>query len=74
MTTEALLGRLIEHHTENPGGDELAICEFLPPELTTRGADEVAVSTVPRPKGDDIRAYIFARFGTPELLVNVHID
>ncbi len=74
MTTEALLGRLIEHHTENPGGDEFALCEFLRHELTTRGADEVAISTVPRPKGGDIGAYIFARFGTPELLINVHID
>lgn len=74
MTTEALLGRLIEHHTENPGGDEPAMCEFLRHELTTRGADEVEISTVPRTQGKDIGAYVFAQFGTPQLLINVHID
>ncbi len=74
MKTETLLGRLIEHHTENPGGDEIALCEFLRHELTTRGADEVTISTVPRPQGRDIGAYVFARFGSPQLLINVHID
>ena len=74
MTTEALLRRLIEHHTENPGGDEPAMCEFMRHELATRGADDVEISTVPRTKGEDIGAYVFARFGPPQLLINVHID
>jgi len=74
MTTESLLGNLIEYHTENPGGDELALCKFLHHELTTRGVDEVEIATVPRPEGGDIGAYVFARFGSPQLLINVHID
>ena len=74
MTTEALLGRLIEFHTENPGGDEAALCEFLRHELSVRGADEVEITTVPRINGEDIGAYIFARFGIPQQLINVHID
>ena len=74
MTTEALLGRLIERHTENPGGDEPAMCEFLRHELTTRGADEIEITTVPRPNNKDLGAYVFVRFGSPQLLINVHID
>ena len=74
MTTEALLGYLIQHHTENPGGDEEAMCKFLHQELTTRGASEVKISTVPRTNNQGVGAYVFARFGSPQLLINVHID
>tara|TARA_B100000315_G_scaffold172000_2_gene160507 strand:+ start:4194 stop:5282 length:1089 start_codon:yes stop_codon:yes gene_type:complete len=74
MTTEVLLGNLIEYHTENPGGDELALCEFLCRELRARGADEVTITQVPRAKGSEVGAYVFARFGSPQLLINVHID
>ena len=74
MTTETLLGYLIQHHTENPGGDEEAMCKFLHQELTTRGAAEAKISTVPRTNNQGVGAYVFARFGSPQLLINVHID
>ena len=74
MALEPLLGCLIEHHTENPGGDELAICEFLYQELEKRKADEVAITTVPRQNGSDMGAYVYACFGSPRLLINAHID
>ncbi len=69
-----LLTRLIEHHTENPGGDEPAICHFLRDELEKRGAGHAEVVTVPRTRSNEVGAYVFATFGEPRLLVNVHVD
>ena len=42
------LARLIEFDTQNPTGDELAICEFLAGELRRLGADQVELREVPR--------------------------
>ncbi len=75
----AWLERLIEIPTHNPGGDEPALARLLAEALAGRGADEVAVELVPRPKSADVPpgtsgAYVYARWGRPRLLVNTHID
>jgi acetylornithine deacetylase len=58
---------------ERGGGDERALCEYLAPMLRAAGADEVIVELAPRSDGDP-GAYVFARWGTPRRLINVHLD
>ena len=75
----AWLSRLIEVPTHNPGGDEPALARLLAEALAARGADEVAVELVPRPVSAEVPAgtsgaYVYARWGSPRLLVNTHID
>jgi acetylornithine deacetylase len=67
-----LLAELIGFRTVNPGGDELALCEHLAGALRARGADSVEVEEVPREGSRG--GYVYARFGTPRLLVNAHVD
>ncbi len=56
----------------NPGGDELGMCNDLAARLEALGADSVSVTTVPREGGPG--AYVYASFGKPTLLLNVHLD
>jgi acetylornithine deacetylase len=58
---------------ERGGGNERALCEYLAPLLRAAGADEVLVEIAPRSDGEP-GAYVFARWGTPRRLINVHID
>ncbi len=71
-TCAALLSRLIGFPTDNPGGDELALCQWLGGELDARGADRVDVVEVPRAVGRG--AYVYARFGEPRWILNAHVD
>ncbi len=68
----ALLAQLIGFRTENPGGNESALCMHLAAALRERGADEVEMVEVQRQNG--LGGYVFARFGHPITLVNAHID
>lgn len=68
-----LLADLIGYRTENPGGDELALCARLAEEFRARAADSVELVEVPRP-GRAAGGYVFARFGQPRFLINVHLD
>ncbi|MCP4449521.1 MAG: M20 family metallopeptidase [Myxococcales bacterium] len=67
------LRSLIAHPTVNPGGDEVTLCETLAGQLRELGADEVTVSTVDRADASP-GAYVYACFGPPTLLLNVHLD
>ncbi|HEX4422410.1 MAG TPA: M20/M25/M40 family metallo-hydrolase [Kofleriaceae bacterium] len=58
---------------ERGGGNERALCEYVAPMLRAAGADQVVVEITPRSDGDP-GAYVFARWGTPRRLINVHID
>jgi acetylornithine deacetylase len=58
---------------ERGGGNERALCEYLAPLLRAAGADEVIVEIAARSDGEP-GAYVFARWGTPRRLINVHID
>jgi acetylornithine deacetylase len=71
----SLLAELIRHRTDNPGGDEVALCRYLERALRDRGADEVTVVEVPRDEHGKARGgYVFARWGEPRTLINTHID
>src|SRR5262249_47982722 len=58
---------------ERGPGDERALCEYLAPMLRSAGADEVVVEVATRSDGGP-GAYVFARWGTPRRLINVHVD
>lgn len=63
---------LIAHNTVNPGGDELALCDRLETRLRELGADTISRGELERPSG--VSGYVYARFGTPTLLWNSHVD
>ena len=78
MIVADLLAELVAFPTQQSGpdrgaGDERAICEYLAPMLRAAGADEVVIELATRSDGDP-GAYVFARWGTPRRLINVHID
>ena len=78
MKVTDLLSELIAFPTQQAGpargaGDERALCEHLAPLLRAAGADEVIVELAKRSDGEP-GAYVFARWGTPRRLINVHID
>ncbi len=66
------LRTLVAHRSENPGGDEVGLANKLADTLRSLGADSVEVGVVERPSTDG--AYVYAQFGTPTLLLNVHLD
>jgi acetylornithine deacetylase len=73
-----LLAPMVEirtHHPSpgDPGGDERALCDHLVPLLAARGADEIVVADVGRAHGGP-GAYVWARWGTPTWILNVHVD
>jgi len=78
MIVADLLAELVALPTQQPGpargaGDELALCNYVAPMLRAAGADEVIVE-VARRSGGEPGAYVFARWGAPHRLINVHID
>jgi acetylornithine deacetylase len=78
MMVADLTAELIAFPTQQAGpqrgaGDERALCEYLAPLLRSAGADEVVVEIATRSDGAP-GAYVFARWGTPRRLINVHID
>jgi acetylornithine deacetylase len=78
MMVADLTAELVAFPTQQAGpergaGDERALCEYLAPMLRSAGADEVIVGIATRSDGGP-GAYVFARWGTPRRLINVHVD
>ncbi len=69
----ALLASLVAFRTDVNEGDEPALAARLAELLRERGPDEVLVADVPRP-GGRTASYVYARYGTPRLLLNAHLD
>lgn len=73
-----LLQKLIPLRTHQPGpdgigGNERKLCEALVPMILPRGPDEIAIVDAPRGAGG-AGAYLYARWGTPDRVINAHID
>ncbi|MEM9491651.1 MAG: M20/M25/M40 family metallo-hydrolase, partial [Myxococcota bacterium] len=68
-----LLADFIGCKTDNPDGDELALAGRGAPERQPRGADPGA-GVVGPPNKKRPGGYVFATFGEPRLLINVHLD
>lgn len=67
-----LLSELIRFDTHNPGGDELALCLRLADRLKQLSPDALELVEVPLAEGKG--AYVFARWGTPRVMINAHVD
>ncbi len=68
-----LLAELVSFRTDAVHGHERPLAERLAELLRERGADDVLVADVPRVEGKNA-SYVYARYGTPRLLVNAHLD
>jgi acetylornithine deacetylase len=78
MIVADLLAELVAFPTQQSGpergaGDERALCEHVAPMLRAAGADDVVIEAVKRSDGEP-GGFVFARWGTPRRLINVHID
>lgn len=68
-----VLSRLVSFRTDVVHGDERALAVYLAEALRQRGADDVIVADAARADGKPA-SFAYARFGTPKLLVNAHLD
>lgn len=69
----AILEQLIGFRSDVDGGHERPLAEHLAVALRALGADEVTIDDVPR-AGKKAASWVYARFGTPRVLVNAHLD
>jgi acetylornithine deacetylase len=69
----AILQQLIGFRTDVDGGNERPLADHLAAALRSLGADEVDVGDVPR-KEKKAASWVYARFGSPRVLVNAHLD
>jgi acetylornithine deacetylase len=67
-----LLKRLISFRTDVTG-NERALADHYAELFAAHRPEDVSVLEVPRPEGNPV-SYVYARFGRPKLLVNVHLD
>lgn len=73
-TTLNWLKRLIAFDTRNGIGEELPCAQFLKDALAAHNPDSLILETVPRTRGRTDGAYVLAVWGTPQVLLNVHLD
>lgn len=65
---------LVRFDTQNGTGDEIACAKFLKNALAEFSPDKLVFETVPRSRGKSASAYVWAQWGRPKLVLNVHID
>ncbi len=68
------LERLVAMDTRNGSGDEVACAHYLKTALAAHHPDRLICKTVSRSRGKTDSAYVMASWGTPNVLLNVHID
>lgn len=68
------LARLVAFDSRNGTGDEVALVKYMAKALKTHNPDQLIVERVPRLRGKSDSAYVLAVWGTPDVLLNVHID
>jgi acetylornithine deacetylase len=68
-----LLQSLVSYRSDALGGDEAALADHLERLLRARGPDEVVRGSTAREGAHDTH-WVFARWGTPRLLLNAHLD
>ncbi len=70
----AILKDLVAYRTDVGEGEERPLADHLARLLEACGPDEVTVVDAPRRGGGKTSSYVYARYGTPALLVNAHLD
>lgn len=68
------LEKLVAFDTRNGVGQELPCANYLESVLKTHGPDRLKVGTVARSRNRADGAYVLAQWGTPHILINVHLD
>ena len=68
------LSKLVAMDTQNGTGDEIACTQFLADALKAHKPDDLILETAPRSRGKFDSGYVYAGWGTPKILLNVHID
>jgi len=68
------LETLVAFDTRNGSGDEMVCVRYLEEMLKQFSPDELIVSQVERSRGKSDSGYVFASWGRPKTLLNVHID
>ena len=74
MDAEGWLSRLVGFDTRNPEGTEQPLLECCAEALSAYKPDELTLQMVPRSRGGSSTGYLYACFGKPKVVVNVHID
>jgi len=74
QTAQAWLAKLVSFDTRNGTGDEVLLARYLSEQLQGFNPDTLICEMVPRSRGKTKSAFVFARWGTPRILLNVHID
>ncbi|MGJ8559992.1 MAG: M20 family metallopeptidase [Litorimonas sp.] len=74
--SEALkhLRKLVAFDTRNGSGNEIACVDWLADALRTHAPDRLIVETVARSRGKTDSAFVFASWGQPKTVLNVHVD
>lgn len=68
------LRHLIAFDTRNGSGNEITCVEWLADRLRAHRPDNIIVEAVGRSRGKTDSAFVFASWGTPKVVLNVHID
>ncbi len=68
------LSKIVAMDTRNGTGDEVACAEFLKSALAAFAPDTLMCERVTRSRGKSDSAYVMASWGTPKVLLNVHLD
>lgn len=68
------LEKLIAFDTRNGPGSELPCAQFLRDALAAHNPESLILETVSRTRDRPEGAYVLAIWGTPEILLNVHLD
>lgn len=70
----AILEHLIAFRSDVDFGHERPLADHLALALRNLGADDVTVDDVPRTGEKKAASWVYARFGSPRVLVNAHLD
>lgn len=73
-SSSAWLADLVAHDSRNGTGDEVALARYMHDALEMFSPDRLLMRTVTRSRGKSDSAYVLASWGTPRVLLNVHLD
>lgn len=68
------LEELVAFDTRNGVGQEIPCAQYLADILKTHRPDVLKLGTVKRTRGRVDGAYVLAQWGTPRIMINVHLD
>lgn len=70
----ALLSKLVSFRTDLIDGNERPLADHYAELLSAHKPDAIEIGDVPRANGNKSASWVYAKFGTPKVLVNAHLD